>query len=129
MTCASAKPTTRLQAQRFTAKQVRAPQTVLRLTEEGEPRRTTGSGFWPVMFSKNPAHHVLVDIHAESQSDLLGNARTTRARVTSFHFNDGIDQFFGRSLRTRPTSALRRKQRAVLSFRQQVVEMQQGGGS
>src|SRR6516165_7627594 len=83
MTCASAKPTTRLQAQRFTAKQVRAPQTVLRLTEEGEPRRTTGSGFWPVMFSENPAHHVLVDIHAESQSDLLGNSRTTPGRVTS----------------------------------------------
>jgi hypothetical protein len=50
-------------------------------------------------------------------------------RVTSFHFNDGIDQFFGRSLRTRPTATLGRKQHAVLSFRQKVMEMQQGRGS
>ena len=45
------------------------------------------------MFSKNPAHHVLVDVHAEGQRNLLGNSRTTPRRVTSFHFNDGIDQF------------------------------------
>src|SRR5215472_5333755 len=98
---------------------------VLRLTEEGQPRRTARSGFWGVMFSQNPAHHVLVDIHAESQSDLLGNSRTTPGRVTSLKFNDGIDQFFGRSLRTRPTSALGRKQHAIPSFRQYVTEMQQ----
>ena len=83
----------------FTTKQVGAPQTVLRLTEKGEPRRTAGSGFWPVMFCKNPAHHVLVDIHAESQSYLLSNSRTTPGRVTSFKFKDGIDPFLGRSLR------------------------------
>src|SRR6516165_5257355 len=114
------------EAQRFTAKQVGAPQTVLGLTEKGQPRRTARSGLWPVMFSKNPSHDVLVDVHAEGQRNLLGNSRTTPGRVTPFHFNDGIDQFFGRSLRTRSTSALRRKQHAVLSFRQQVMEMQQG---
>jgi hypothetical protein len=116
----------RSQAQRFTTKQVGAPQTVLRLTEKSQPRRTAGSGFWPVMFSKNPAHHVLVDVRAESQSDLLGDSRTTPGRVTSFQFQDGIDQCLGRSLRTRPTSALGRKQPAVLWFPQQVMEMQQG---
>src|SRR5215469_9610371 len=115
----------RSQAQRFTAKQVGAPQTVLGLTEKGQPRRTARSGLWPVMFSKNSPHDVLVDVHAEGQSNLLGNSRTTPARVTSFHFNDGIDQLFGRSLQTRPTSAPRGKQHAVLSFRQQVMEKQQ----
>src|SRR5215471_3662595 len=108
----------RSQAQRFTAKQVDAPQTVLGLTEKGQPRRTARLGLWPVMFSKNPAHHVPVDVHAEGQRNLLGNSRTTPGRVTSFNFNDGIDQFFGRSLRTRPSSALGRKQHAILSFRQ-----------
>src|SRR5215471_3727567 len=29
------------------------------------------------MFSNNPAHHVLVDVHAEGQRNLLGNSRTT----------------------------------------------------
>src|SRR6516165_4398842 len=65
------------QAQRFTAKQVGAPQTVLRLTEKGQPIRTARSGLWPVMFSKNPSHDVLVDVHAEGQRNLLGNSRTT----------------------------------------------------
>jgi hypothetical protein len=116
----------RSQAQRFTTKQVHAPQTVLRLTEKGQPRRTAGSGFWPVLFSQNPAHHVLVDIHAESQRDFLSNSRTTPGRITSFKFKDGIDPFLGRPLRTRPTSALGPKQHVVLSFRQQVMEMQQG---
>jgi hypothetical protein len=77
------------------------------------------------MFSKNPAHHVLVNVHAEGQRSLLGNSRTTPGRVTSFHFNDGIDQFLGRPLWTRPTSALGRKQHVVLLFRQYVMEMQQ----
>jgi hypothetical protein len=77
------------------------------------------------MFSQNPAHYVLVDVHAESQPNLLGNSRTTPGRVTSFHFHDGIDQFLSRPLRTRPTSALGRKQHVVLSFRQYVMEMQQ----
>src|SRR6516165_9462812 len=108
----------RSQAQGFTTKQVDAPQTVLGLTEKGQPRRTARSGLWPVMFSKNPPHDVLVDVHAEGQRNLLGNSRTTPAWVTSFHFHDGIDQFFGRSLRTRPISALGRKQHAILSFRQ-----------
>src|SRR5215468_3524440 len=108
----------RSQAQRFTAKQVDAPQTVLGLTEKGQPRRTARSGLWPVMFSKNSPHHVLVDVHAEGQRNLLGNSRTTPGRVTSFHFNDGIDQFLGRPLRTGPTSALGRKQHVVLSFGQ-----------
>src|SRR5215469_10967432 len=79
------------------------------------------------MFSKNPAHHVLVDVHAESQCNLLGDSRTTPGRITSLHFHDRIDQFLGRPLRTRPTSAFGRKQHVVLSFRQYVMEMQQRG--
>src|SRR5262249_61677345 len=102
-----------------------APPTVLRLTEKGEPRRIARSGLAPVMLSKNPAHHVLVDVHAKGQSNLLSNSRTTPGRIPSFHCNDGIDQFLRRPLRTRPTAARRRKQHVVLSFRQYVMEMQQ----
>src|SRR5215813_9046412 len=79
------------------------------------------------MFSENPAHHVLVNVHAEGQRDLPGNSRTTPGRITSFHFHDGIDQFLGWPLRTRPTTALGRKQHAVLSFGEYVMEMQQRG--
>ena len=45
-----------------------------------------------------------------------------------FHFNDGIDQFFFRTFRTRPTPGMGRKQLAILSFDEQVMEMEQSGG-
>ena len=47
--------------------------------------------------------------------------------ITPFHFNDGVDKLFLRSIRARPTPALGRKQHAVLSSPQQVMEMQQSG--
>src|SRR5437016_5843358 len=47
--------------------------------------------------------------------------------ITPFHFNDGVDEFFLRSIRARPTPALGRKQHAVLSSPQHVMEMQQSG--
>src|SRR5438128_813900 len=68
------------------------------------------------MNSQNPTHDVLVDVEAEVQSDLLGNSGTAPGRITSFHFKDGIDEFFCRSLRPRLTPALGRKQHAVLTF-------------
>ena len=42
--------------------------------------------------------------------------------IASFHFNDGIDEFFGRSSRTRLTHAFGRKQHAVLSFYEHAVQ-------
>jgi hypothetical protein len=56
---------------------------------------------------------------------LLGNAGTAPVGITSFHFHDDIDEFFFRSLRSWPTRAPGRKQLAVLSFPQHIVEMQQ----
>ena len=79
------------------------------------------------MNAQETANNVLVDLDAESQRDLLGNSGTAPVRITPFHFNDGVDEFFLRSLRARSTPALGRKQHAVLSFPQQTVEMQQSG--
>src|SRR5215472_3207733 len=98
------------------------------MTEKGEPGRSVGSGFGPVMYPENPTHHVLVDIDAEGQRDLLCNSRAAPRGVAPFHFNDGIDQFFFRSFRTRPTPALGREQEAVLSFDEHVMKMEQSGG-
>lgn len=49
----------------------------------------------------------------------------TWARITPFRFNDGIDEFFGRSFGARPTPLIGRKQEAVLSFDEHVMETQQ----
>jgi hypothetical protein len=77
------------------------------------------------MNAQDATNNILVDCNAESQRDLLGDSGTTPGGITSFQFNDCVDEFFIRSFRARLTPALGRKQHAVLSLRQNVVEMQQ----
>src|SRR5262245_16377395 len=114
----------RSQSQGFTTKKVGAPQTVLHMSEKREPGRTRPR-LRSKMHGQNSAYNVLVDSDAESQRNLLGNSRTAPTRITPFHFNDGIDEFFAWSFRTRPTPIIGRKQEAVLSFDEQAVEPQQ----
>jgi hypothetical protein len=67
------------------------------VTNKGKPGWTSGARFRPEMDSENPADHVFVDLDAEGESDLLGNSLAAPSAITSFHFNDGVDQLFGRS--------------------------------
>ena len=71
-----------------------------------------------VMNGQDTANHILVDIDAESQRDLLGDAGTATGAIMPLHFNDGVDQLLLRSLRARPTPALGREQHAVPSLLQ-----------
>jgi hypothetical protein len=79
------------------------------------------------MNAQDTANNILVDLDGERQRDLLGNSGTAPVGITPFHFNDGVNEFFVRSLRAGPPTARGRKQHAVLSFHQHVVEMQQSG--
>ena len=79
------------------------------------------------MNAQDTANHILVDRNAESQGDLLGDSGTTPGGITPLQFNDCVDEFFIRSFRARLTPVLGRKQQAVLSFRQHLVEMQESG--
>src|SRR5438128_3399435 len=114
----------RSQCERLTAKEIGAPQTILRMPQERKPGRTR-SEFRPKVHSKNPAHHVLVDIDTECECDLLGDSATTPPEIAPFHFNDRVDQIFCRPFRTRPADSSGRKQLAVLVLRQHLVKMQQ----
>src|SRR6516164_11125640 len=58
----------------FALEQIAAPQTVLHVTEKGEPGRTSRIRFRPVIDAQDAANNILVDLDAESQRDLLGNA-------------------------------------------------------
>jgi hypothetical protein len=79
------------------------------------------------MNAQHTADNVLIDLHTESQRDLLSNAGTTPAGITPFHCHNGFDELFVGSLRARPTAVPRRKQYAVLSFAQHTVETHQSG--
>src|SRR5215471_5661393 len=73
------------------------------------------------MNAQHTADNVLIDLHTESQRDLLRNAGTTPAGITPLHCHDSLDEVSVGSLRARPTAAFGRKQHAVLSFAQQTV--------
>jgi hypothetical protein len=113
------------QAGRLAMKQIAAPQAIFSVAEKGQPRRTSGIRFRPIMIGQDPANHVLIDFDTESQSDLFRNSRTAPTWIPSLHFDDGIDQILRRALRTRTTSAPRRKEQAIFPLCQHMVKMQE----
>jgi hypothetical protein len=78
--------------------------------------RTTLANFFSPFAPQRDAG--LGDIHPDDRVSV---------RSMPDEINDGVDEFFLRSLRARSTPAFGRKQHAVLSFPQQTVEMQQSG--
>ena len=58
----------------FALEQIAAPQTVIHVTKKREPGRTSRIRFRPVTDAQDAANNILVDVDAESQRDLLGNA-------------------------------------------------------
>ena len=82
---------------RLATKQVHAPEAVLGLREEGEPGGTRGTRMiWAVVRREDPAHDVLINLHAECMRDLLGNALIAESGVTKLHLEDGRDDFLCR---------------------------------
>src|ERR1700676_2763497 len=60
-------------------KQIDAPQTVLRVPEDREPRRSRRVWLRPVPDGENASHHILVHGNPERQGDLLRDPWTTPA--------------------------------------------------
>jgi hypothetical protein len=78
--------------------------------------------------AQNAAHHILIDFDAECQRDLLGNPGTAKTGIPLLGGNDGVDEFSVRTLGAGLTRSRMREQHPVLSFRQDIVQVQQGGG-
>src|SRR5712692_7088063 len=76
---------------RFAAKQIDAPQTVLRVPQDGEPGRPRRVRFRRVPNGKNASHHILFHGNTEGQGDLLRDSWTTPGRIPLFHADDGGD--------------------------------------
>jgi hypothetical protein len=76
---------------RFHPKQVQAPKTVFGMAQQREPRRTTHATIGPIMRCQNPPDDVLVNLNAESFSQLLGNPQAAKTRIALLEFNDGSD--------------------------------------
>ena len=65
--------------------------------EPGGPIRTL---FRPIVTGENPSNHIFVNGNVESQGNLLSNSRTAPGGIALLCFDNGFDEFSGRSLRT-----------------------------
>ena len=63
-----------------------------------------------VMGGQDAPDHVFINGDAESQGNLLNDSRAAPGWIAQFRADNGIDEFFGGSLWTGLTPALRRKQ-------------------
>ena len=53
------------------------------------------AGIWFEMNREHPANYVLIQIQSERQIDLLSDTGTAVSWITSFHFDNCINDFFG----------------------------------
>ena len=94
------------QRRRFAPEQIDTPETVLQVSNEGQPGRTASVRFGSVVTGENPSNNVFVDLDVESQGDLLRDSRTAPGWIAILHLDHGFNQFFAGSLWSGLTSAL-----------------------
>jgi len=110
---------------RFAPKQIKTPETVLRVTKHCEPGRLRRVLLWPVPSGENAPHHVLVHGNTEGQSDLLRDPWTSPGRVALFHVDDGGDDLLARPLAAGLRRPLGREELAILPLYQRSMHAQQ----
>ena len=91
---------------RFAAKEVRAPETVLQVSQESQPGWTTRVLSGRVVTGENPSNHVFVDGDVERSSNLLSDARTAPGGIALLHLDNGFNELFVGSFWAGPPLAL-----------------------
>src|ERR1700680_4203689 len=109
----------------FASKQVETPQTVLRVTEGGEPRRPRRVWFRLVPNGENALHHILVNGNSEGPGDLLSDPWTSPGRIPLLHVDDRGHDFLVGSLWARLLPHLGREQQAIFPPFQRSMEAQE----
>ncbi len=81
------------QQDRFGPEQVQAPETVLGMTQEREPRRSVVTAFGVVVCGQNSADHIFVEVDAKGLGQVLRDLRAAKSGIAPLEFTDGSDQF------------------------------------
>ena len=69
---------------------------ILHVAEKRKPGRASRISFRSVVNAQDAANNILVDLDAESQRDLLSNARTAPAGIAPLRCNNSVNEvFFG----------------------------------
>jgi hypothetical protein len=66
--------------------------------QESQPGWTAGIVIWSVMVGQDAPNDIFIQRNTESQSDLLGDSGATPFGIPPFGIDNGIDEFFRRSL-------------------------------
>ena len=103
------------QPHRFAPEQVHTPETVLQVSNQGQPGRTASVWFGSVVAGENAPNNVLIDLHAERQSDLMRDSRTAPGWIAIPHLDHGSNQFVAGSLGSGLTPVLGREKQATFS--------------
>src|SRR5450631_674682 len=74
---------------------------------------------------EDAAHDIFVDLDAKSVGNLLGNSRTTAARIAALHFEDRRDEFLRGPFGPWSLTVSGRKQQSVFPLDQRPVKAQQ----
>ena len=82
---------------RFAAKQVYAPETVLKVAEESQPRGTVGVRLGVVMRGQDAPNEVFIDRDAKRQSNLLSDSAAAPGEIALFGDDNRVDEFLGRT--------------------------------
>ena len=109
---------------RFAAKEVRAPETVLDVTEESRPGRTAGVRLGLVMSGQDTPNDVFIDGEAERQSNLLSDSRAALGGIALLGGENRVNEFFAGTLGTGLAPAFRGEKQAVLALGQDPVKVQ-----
>ena len=94
------------------------------LCDECQPGRAIGAGVvWPVVLREHAAHDIFIDVNAEGESDLLGDAQIAELWIASLHINNGCDELRRGAFRSGFAWLCRgREEQAVLSIDQGLVK-------
>jgi hypothetical protein len=114
-----------LEHNRFASQQIDTPQAVLHVSDEREPGGSLISGARSEMPSEDAAHDIFVDLDAKRVSHLLGNSRTSEARIAALHFEDRRDEFLRGPFGPWSLSGSGREQESVFPLDQRPVKAQQ----
>ena len=68
----------------FTPKQVYAPEAVLGMSREAQPRRPTVTWYWSIMCGEDTPNHIFIEVDSKCLIDLLRDPWTTKPWVESF---------------------------------------------
>ena len=92
---------------RFAPEEIHAPEAVFHVPQESQPGRTIRVLSRPVVTGENPANYVFVDLDVERQGDLLCDSRTAPVGITLLHFDDRMNEIYGRTFRAGLPTAIR----------------------